>query len=54
MDTKGVVAQPGWQKGRCPYCNFELGFLENLKRNIKRTCKCKKCGKRIDERFLIW
>ena len=54
MDCKSMIAQPKWQKKRCPYCFEKLGLPARLSRNMKRICKCKKCKKTIDERFIVW
>lgn len=50
---KGVIMNKVWKK-RCPFCYEKLEILEAVKRKIGRKCKCKKCNKIIDERFVKW
>lgn len=53
MKLKGVAAQQEWQSGKCPFCYQTLGKVEILRRKVKRICKCKSCGRIIDERFIV-
>ena len=52
MDIKGVRAMPDYMKRKCPFCHRELGMAEVLKRKATKMCKCKCCGKIIDERYI--
>ena len=54
MNLKNVVRQPNYMNGRCPFCYEKLEIVEAVKRKIGRKCKCKKCNKIIDERFVKW
>ena len=54
MNPKGVTAGPPRIQGRCPHCMEKLGMKEILKRRLQKTCKCGKCGRKINERNIIW
>lgn len=54
MNSKGVVRKSEWEQNKCPFCYEKLEILEVVKRKAGRKCKCKKCNKIIDERFVIW
>lgn len=54
MVGRGIRTQPGWQKRMCPYCSKNMGRMELWKRKIRKTCRCRKCGKLIDERNIVW
>lgn len=49
-----IVTQEKWIKNRCPFCQEKLGVKELLMRKGKKVFVCKKCGKKIDERFIIY
>lgn len=40
--------------GICPYCGEKLGIVERLKQKSRRVYRCNRCGKVIDERFMIY
>lgn len=52
MNEKGIIPQPKWLQGRCPFCLKKLGTIEKVKRGISGKYKCKNCDKIIDERFI--
>lgn len=54
MNSKGVTARPPWMRYRCPYCMERLGIKENLKRELLKNCRCGKCGRKINEKQIIW
>ena len=49
-----IVTQEKWIKNRGPFCQEKLGVKELLIRKGKKVFVCKKCGKKIDERFIIY
>ena len=53
MDLNGIVTQPEWRKRECPFCHKESGWLERLKQRTKKEYICKKCGRKINEKFII-
>lgn len=53
MFIKGFAAWPEWLKGECPYCFGKLGKIESLRRKARKICKCKKCGRIVDERYIV-
>lgn len=50
----GIVMPSPAMAGICPYCRKALSKGEALKRKIKKVCRCKNCGKTIDERYIIY
>lgn len=54
MNAEGIMSNPKWLQRKCPFCYEKLGKMEVLKRKTKKVCKCKKCNKIIDERFVIY
>lgn len=50
----GIVMPSPAMAGICPYCRKALSKGEALKRKIKKVCRCKSCGKTIDERYIIY
>lgn len=48
----GFIARRGWEFEYCPFCCEKLELKEFFQRKIKKVCKCKKCGRKIDERVL--
>lgn len=54
MKENGFRCPPSWEGKRCPYCYEKLGKMVLIKRNIKKTCVCKSCGVKIDERHIFW
>lgn len=53
MNTNGVTAQPEWLRGKCPFCQEELGKIEIIKRKVRKICKCRNCGRIIDEKYIV-
>ena len=54
VNSKNVTGKSKWEQNKCPFCYEALELMEILKRKAGRKCKCKKCNKIIDERFVIW
>ena len=54
MNAKGVVRKSEWERNKCPFCYEKLEISESVKLKVGRKCKCKKCNKIIDERFVKW
>lgn len=40
--------------GICPYCRAKLGAFGNLKQKLHKSYRCRKCGKRIDVRHIVY
>ena len=53
MDAKGIVWQPKWLQGRCPFCFKKIGIIQKVKREVSGKYKCRNCNKIIDERFIV-
>lgn len=51
---KGVVKPSDIMLGICPHCGRKLSKLKLFQRKRKKTCKCRNCGKKIDERYVIY
>ena len=54
MEDRGVRMRPKWQNRMCPYCCKNLGRMEMWKRKLRKTCRCRECGRVIDERNIVW
>ncbi len=49
MGLKGIIRRPEWVQELCPFCGKRLGRIEIVWRKVRKICKCKNCGKIIDE-----
>lgn len=54
MEKNGVVRNPSWTKGRCPYCWEKIGIIKRIEFKIKKKYLCKNCGGLIDEKHIVW
>lgn len=43
-----------FEKGKCPFCNRELGMSEKLKLKTVKKCKCNHCGMTISDKAMHW
>lgn len=53
MKAHRVMRQMKFLQKKCPFCYEDLGRIELLRRKVNKICRCKKCGKIIDERYII-
>lgn len=51
MKEEGIIAQPVWEKNRCPFCHQKLGVAIVL--SHKKRYICPHCHKKIDNRFIV-
>lgn len=54
MNKNNFHQSPPELRNRCPYCYEPISSAERIRRKVIRVCKCKKCGKIVDERFVVW
>lgn len=40
--------------GICPYCGEKLGVIQRLKQKSRKPYKCSRCGKIINEKFIVY
>lgn len=53
MNLWKITRQDSFLWKKCPFCFGELGKVELLRRKLNKICRCKNCGKIIDERNLV-
>lgn len=51
---QGIVKQSDIMLKICPHCHKKLTNREVLQRKTKKICRCKMCGKVIDERYIVY
>lgn len=54
MKGRGFRAGYSWEWRYCPVCCGRLGMGAVFCRRVGKVFKCRKCGSRIDERFVKW
>lgn len=54
MAINGVIKEPDILEKRCRFCGARLGKVNVWKLKLKKTCRCPKCHKKIDERLVIY
>ncbi len=54
INKSGIVKPSNVLLEICPHCKEKLSKTAVLQRKTKRTCKCRKCGQFIDERFTVF
>lgn len=52
---KGSFVAPLWVTEKyCPFCYEKLGNAEYFKLKTRKRCKCPKCGKTVDRRYVVY
>ena len=54
MKKIGIVAPPNCMQKKCPFCMENLDTLEYLKRKSTKMCRCKKCGRIINDKIIVY
>lgn len=53
MLEENKIVQSNMAK-QCPFCFKKLGIVSQIELRTKKICKCSKCRKVIDRRYIIY